>query len=74
MPPLRVSPLAQDPLAFLFRGWPTRKQERPGPQHFLRSYFQDRVISAPYKGSQEAAFPPPVEGPVLALPARGSGT
>lgn len=70
IPPLRVSPSPQDPAAFPFRGWATRKQARPGPQHFLWSCSQDRVISATHKGSQEAAFPPPVEGPVLAGPGR----
>lgn len=41
MPPLQVFPPPQDLTAFLFRGWVTSKQERPGPQRFLWICLQD---------------------------------
>lgn len=66
MPPLQVLRSLNTQLPSRPRA--TRKQERPGPERFLWICFQDQVISAAHKGSQEAALPPAMVGPVLAGP------
>lgn len=59
MLPLQVRPPPWDPTAFLFRGWLTRKQERPGPQHFLWTCFQGPSHFRHSQGRPESSSPSP---------------